>query len=237
MKNLPLPLKVVIPVAILAAGLAIGLGIGQVKINKESRVFEYRMKEVSRKITLMQNDMAEQETETAATMQQERQSDQDKLGKLESENKALAGQVGKLKAQAHELEIKTKQDYKAFAGLRQMKRDNSELARELKKATTDERDLRTALKKTAGQKQTLQAELNKTTRDLGRCVSENASLCRIAADLVKKYRDKGLGSVLLESEPLTQIKRVELEHLTRKYRKEIEDQKIREKSGGASVSK
>ena len=100
------------------------------------------------------------------------------------------------------------------------------------------KDLDDKLKKITGEMQTLQADLKKTTRDLGHCASNNAELCIIAEELVKKYRNKGLGTVLMEKEPLTQIKKAELEQFIRKYQEEIEQQKIKKNDdGGKNVTK
>jgi hypothetical protein len=46
---------------------------------------------------------------------------------------------------------------------------------------------------------------------------------------VKAYKNKGIGAAILEKEPLTQIKKVELEQLTQKYKEEIEKLRITKK--------
>jgi hypothetical protein len=49
----------------------------------------------------------------------------------------------------------------------------------------------------------------------------------IAGDLVKKYKNKGIGAAILEKEPLTQIRKVELEQFVRDYGEEIERLKVK----------
>jgi hypothetical protein len=85
------------------------------------------------------------------------------------------------------------------------------------------------LKKTAGEKQALQADLKRTTRELGTCSSNNADLALIAEELVKRYKNKGFGAVLLEKEPLTQVRKVELEQLTNQYLEDIAQKKTTRK--------
>ena len=46
---------------------------------------------------------------------------------------------------------------------------------------------------------------------------------------MKAYKNKGVKDAILEKEPLTQIKKVELEQLAQKYKEEIEQQKIKKK--------
>jgi hypothetical protein len=83
--------------------------------------------------------------------------------------------------------------------------------------------------KLIAEKQAFQAGLEKTARNLGRCQADNAKLCIIGEELVNAYRNKGIGAALLQKEPLTEIKKVELEQIAEKYRQEIEQHRIRKK--------
>jgi hypothetical protein len=62
---------------------------------------------------------------------------------------------------------------------------------------------------------------------LSSCEESNASLCIIGEELVKAYKNKGITTAILEKEPLTQIKKVELEQLAQKYKENIEQLKIK----------
>jgi hypothetical protein len=85
------------------------------------------------------------------------------------------------------------------------------------------------VKKIKGEKDALKAQLKKTTTKLSSCEANNANLCIIGDELVKAYNNKGIGAAILEKEPLTQIKKVELEQLTQKYKEEIEKLRITKK--------
>lgn len=232
MKNLQW-LKIAIPVVALAIGLGIGFGVSNIQIKKEEKVFQNKIKEANKKIAFIQKRMEDEKAEAIVSMEQKCQGDRDKFDKLRNENKTLGGQLVKLKEQTQKLEMKVKESDEAYA--RTKKESDEAYARtkkELQEMDRNNKDLDNKLKKTAGEKQTLQAELKKTTRDLDKSESNNARLCVIAEDLVKKYRNKGLGTLLMEKEPLTQIKKVELEQFIREYQEEIERQKIRKNDVG-----
>jgi chromosome segregation ATPase len=240
MKMPSLP-QILILIVALTIGLAIGLGIGRMQIKKEQKVFQDKLKEASKKIAFIQKKMTEEKNEATASIEQECQGDLDKLEKAQNEKKALGGQLGKLKEQLQKLETKGKESDEASARnkkeIQEMELKSKDLDRELKKMTGENQALQAELKKTAGEKQALQGELKKTTEGLGHCESDNAELVIIAEELLKKYRDKGLGSVLAQKEPLTQIKKVQLEHFIQQYQEEIEKQKIKKNdAGGKNVS-
>jgi hypothetical protein len=81
----------------------------------------------------------------------------------------------------------------------------------------------------AAEKQALNADVNKLGQGLDRCAADNASLVRIADELIGKYRGKGAFSAILQKEPLTQIKKVELDRVAREYRDRIDQSNVRKK--------
>ncbi len=223
MKKLPPRRSIIAFVAALVAGLVIGLGVGQIQVNKEQKVCRDNVKEANKKAAYFQQKMEEEKSVAMVSLEQkERQcrGDVDKLqASLQKEKRVLGAQLTKLQEQAQSLEMKLKQTDEAFAKTKG----------ELQATERTNKDLNLELKKTKTEKQSLTTELKRTTRDLGQCSSNNAALCTIAGELVKKYKNKGIGDALLEKEPLTQFKKVELEQLTQKYRDEIEQLQIEKK--------
>lgn len=219
--------KYIVPAAAVVIGLIIGLGLGQLQIKKEQRVFQEKIKEANKKIAFIQRKMVEEKAEATAATEQKCRSD---LDLLQKEKDVQAGQLGKLKDQTHSLEAKIDSMTKeAEAVSVRTKKELQEAGQKYAQAARHNKDLEDGLKKVTGEKGALQAELKKTTRNLDRCETNNANLCIIAEELVKAYRNKGIGASILEKEPLTQIRKVELEQLTQKYREDIEQQKIRKK--------
>jgi chromosome segregation ATPase len=212
--------KYIIPLVALLAGLIIGLGIGYMQLSKEQRVFQDKMREANKKIAFIQKKLVDEKNEATVSLEQKCQEDLEKLQKtLQHEKKTLGDQVKKFTEQVQKLETQ----------IRDTEEVSAKTKKELQDMTKTSKDLALDLKRTTTEKQALQADLKRTARELGQCSTNNASLSILAEELITKYRNKGLGSVLLEKEPITQVKKVELEQITQQYREEIEQLKLRKK--------
>ena len=233
--------KIIIPLVALTTGLVIGLSVSHIQIKKEQEVFQNKIKEANRRIAFMQKKMAEEKNRAAVSTEQNCQSDLDKLDNLRKEKKTLVGEAEKVKGQVQMLEMKVRESEEQVQTLEMKIKESDEASArtktEIQEMERNNKDLGDKLKKIMEEKQTLQAELKKTTQDFGYCVADNAQLCIIADELVKKYGNKGLGAVLMEKEPLTQIKKAELEQFILKYQEEIEQHKIKKNdAGGKNVT-
>ncbi|HVP77592.1 MAG TPA: hypothetical protein VMV04_06830 [Thermodesulfobacteriota bacterium] len=245
MAKLPWLSKIILPIVTLMIGLIIGLGVGKLQIQKEQKVFQDKMKEANKKIAYIQKKMAEEKTEATVSVEQRYQND---LDKLQNEKKALGEQFGKVKEQTRNLEAKMEEQTRNLEAKMKEQAQNlegkvkqsDEVSNRTKKELEEEKhkyaqasqhnkELERERERMTSEKQALQAELEKTTRNLGRCEANNAKLCIIAEEAVNAYRNKGVGAAILQKEPLTEIKKVELEQLAEKYRQEIEQQKIKKK--------
>lgn len=219
--------KIIIPIVAVLIGLFIGLGVGHYQLTKEQKVSQDRMKEANKKIAFIQKKMADEKTEATSSIEQKCQND---LDKLLNEKKASDGQLVKLKEQYRNLEANLEVKFKEAKEL--IAKNTKELQDAEKKydqAAKRNKDLERDLKKVKGEKDALLAQLKKTKQNVSSCEESNANLCIIGEELVQAYRNKGVKDALLEKEPLTQIKKVEMEKLAQKYREEIEQQKIRKK--------
>ncbi len=216
---------ILIPVAALVIGLVIGLGIGHMQFKKEQKISQDKIKEAAKKIAFIQKKMAEEKNEETASIENHYHGD---LEKLQNEKKGLAAQFGNLKDQIQKMDMKIRESVEASA---KTKKESDEAAvrakKELNEMERNIQELDNKLRKITGEKQALQTELNKTTQSLGQCASDNAELCSISWELLKKYRNKGFGTILADKEPLTQIGKVKLEQLTQQYEEEIQKLKIK----------
>ena len=80
--------------------------------------------------------------------------------------------------------------------------------------------------KLTGERDDLTAGLQETTSTLKRCVKHNARLSQLSEEVVTAYENKGIGTSLIQSEPFTQIKKVELEKLIQQYRDRIDNDNL-----------
>jgi len=67
----------------------------------------------------------------------------------------------------------------------------------------------------------LEKKLRYTTGQRDRCVGHNAELSQAAADLLDAYENKGVFSALISKEPITGLKKIEIEHLLQTYRQQV----------------
>lgn len=222
--------KILFAVISVAAGVIIGLGIGQIQAKKVRKAADEKIREVNKKIAVMQKKMNEEMAESVRVAQQACEGNRAALEKLEDEKTAFEYQNAKLREQIKKLEIQTKEAADALARTAKESDETSgKLKKEIQTLEHNLKEMEEALKKAAGEKQSLHADLKKKTQELGVCVSHNAELCSIAEELVAAYKNKGLGTVLLQKEPLTQIKKVQLEQLTQRYRDQINQKKMTNK--------
>jgi len=216
---------IIIPVAALIMGLAVGLGIGHMQVGKAQQIAQDKIKEANRKIAFVQKKMTEEKNEETDSIEQQCKGD---LDKLQIEKKDLTGQLGNLKNQIQKMDLKIMESAEAAA---RTKKESYEAAvraqKEIHKVELNNQELDDKLKKMTGEKLALDAELKKTAQSFGQCASDNAELCIISGELLKKYRNKGFGTIFKETEPLTQIGKVELEQLTQQYKEEIQKLEIK----------
>ncbi|HET6513535.1 MAG TPA: hypothetical protein VFG09_00075 [Thermodesulfovibrionales bacterium] len=220
--------KIMIPAVALMAGLIAGLGISHIQITKEQTAFQEKIKEANKRIAFLQKKAVEERNEAAYSVEQRLRGD---LDKLENEKQALAGQARTLKDQMEKTEKKLGEADESSARTRkelsEARAASDGIRREVQEMERKNRDLADELKRTAGEKQALQAELRKMSQDLDTSESNNAELCIIAEELLKEYKNKGFGTVLKHKEPLTQVKRVELEQFVQKYHERIDQQRVK----------
>ncbi|MGO9145400.1 MAG: hypothetical protein ACLQDF_03450 [Desulfomonilia bacterium] len=72
----------------------------------------------------------------------------------------------------------------------------------------------------------LQKKLERSQVEINRCVKANKALMSISKELLIKYKDKGVLSALTAKEPLTQVKKVELEEFVQEYSDKIDKSKF-----------
>lgn len=217
--------KIILPIAALLVGLIFGLGIGQMKVASVKKAAQAKVKEANKKAAFIQKRLLEEQSKPP-----EDQNCRGDLEKLQKEQESLREELKSAKAKARETE-------QVFAAKLKETEDVADrtkkdlLAMELKYKQEDKhsKELEGDLRKTVSEKVNLQADLKKTSRNLSQCEANNAKLCTLAEEILKKYRKKGVAAALLQEEPLIQTKRVELEHFNQQYRDEIEKQKFQKR--------
>ncbi len=85
------------------------------------------------------------------------------------------------------------------------------------------RDTIAILKKTEQEKASLADDLAGKDAIIAEHAKNNARLYQINMELLEEYKNKGVMDAMMQKEPLTQLKRVEIEAIGEKYRNEMDD--------------
>lgn len=136
----------------------------------------------------------------------------DSAAKLKKSNSSLAAEKRKLADLQKEMDLLTAVKEDLDAKLH---------------ATTDKlTETEQLLAQTQQAKRNVEGELSARTQSLADCSIKNESLHRTGVDVLKHYQEKGCWTALLEKEPLTQLKRVELENQLDEYRELLDKQLV-----------
>jgi hypothetical protein len=76
------------------------------------------------------------------------------------------------------------------------------------------------------EKQTVGNDLKAANDLVALCRRHNTEFAKITAELIEKYKNKRIKTSLLQAEPFTQIKQVEIEHLIQHYQERIDKERI-----------
>lgn len=85
-------------------------------------------------------------------------------------------------------------------------------------------------KETLAAKQRVEGELASTKAELDDAERKNLALYQANVELLDKFSKKGPFEALLQKEPLTGIKQVEIENLLQEYQYKLEDQRYQQKA-------
>lgn len=83
-----------------------------------------------------------------------------------------------------------------------------------------------ALEKSAVAGRRLDADLKQKTQVLAVCEVKNEKLHGYGVELLDRYEKKGCGDALLQADPFTQLKRVEIENFVEDQREKLDEQKL-----------
>lgn len=152
-----------------------------------------------------------------------------KAGQLLTKAKQLAAQnqelAANLEAVKEQFKVKVAEFNRKVVALKDYKakldKTKQALVDKYNILLTKGRELQAEYNKLEQEKAETDSQLAQTEARLGRSLKHNEKLCVIAEDLTNKYREKNQGS-----EPFTQIKMVEMEHMIQDYIKRIDKEKI-----------
>jgi len=97
----------------------------------------------------------------------------------------------------------------------------------LREAVTAYRDTRHALAETTAVKESLDDLVARQSHEIQQCEAKNLALYEANQELLERYENKGAWEALLQSEPVTGLKQVQIENILEEYRDRLFEQRYR----------
>ena len=164
---------------------------------------------------------------------------------LEQEKTGLAEQLEELKKKSDGLESGVARANARRAALDRevegLNRDKTELAGKLQETSQEMRKKQAealqALQHKEQESKRFEAEAARQTSQVEMCEVKNARLYQINVELMDKHQSKGLFGALLQAEPFTQLKSVEMENLLQEYRDKADAERISTSGKSREISR
>jgi len=175
-------------------------------------------------------DRADREREQVKRLQQMQRKLEQEKSQLAQDKAALDDQLKAAREQLGEAGRKAQGAAARVAALdrelKSVRTEKESLSDKLAQAERQLAEKGEALLKEESVGRQLDADLKQTSQSLAACEAKNAKLHGYGLELLEKYEKKGCGDALLQAEPFTQIKRVEIENLVEDYREKLDEQKL-----------
>jgi chromosome segregation ATPase len=170
----------------------------------------------------------------AARLQQQLRRLQAEKSELQTQNADLMRQLDETKARVQRLEKASLENdallarrEEALAAYKQRLEESFERIRQADAQALElaglHQQTHAALQQSRREGERLADELQARTGALGDCEAKNARLYEVNVELTDRYEKKGLWDALLQAEPFTGIRRVQIESILEEYRYRIED--------------
>ena len=151
------------------------------------------------------------------------------LRQVSQERDALQTENTRLKSEIEELNRK-------HTGIK--KSSDSALAKSRESIAALNADMQQAmqnLRRMESEKNLLQETTVGQAQQIETCESHNVKLLQVNQDLLGQYENKGFFDAMLQREPLTQLKRVEIENIAQEYQDRIDRLEFKKKMAEAAT--
>ncbi len=177
----------------------------------------------------VQQQMQQVEQEKAALQQQ--------VSGFEQEKSALSGEKDALAKKVQSAESRTAAEGRKRRSLEKeleaarkenqaLQEQKAEVEKRLSELTAQQVDGARQLTVVQGEKKQTEANLVMREKQIASCEDKNLKLYQYGRDLIKQCRDHSATDVILRLEPVTGIKRVEIENVLEEYRDKLDAQKL-----------
>ena len=148
--------------------------------------------------------------------------------RLKASNAALEQQIkiAKLNVSARESDIAVhaKQAQVARGGLARTEKRNQQLTTRLEEVVVKYKDTARSLQQAEADKQALQRDLNSTRSELADAEEKNRAMYATSREVLERFKHKSPWTALLQKEPFTGIKQVEVETTVENFEHDMQEQ-------------
>ena len=216
-------------VLIIIFGAAVYLGYLLYQVTEERNILNTRLNKANSKFKLLQKKYVRQKAKNSV-LQRNKLSLEGRLRKAGNDLKKVEQEKQKIVEEMELIESKhlkkiasfEKQIKKFKERIVKLKENRDQYRARLAETVQTIKERNRTIAGLKADKAELNALVSETESSLKRCKKHNVNLCKISEDLVSRYYSKGLGKTLLQTEPLTQIKKVELEQMVQEYLDKID---------------
>jgi chromosome segregation ATPase len=173
-----------------------------------------------------ENKKPNPEREQIRRLQQAQQKTEQEKASLQQEKAAVEEQ---LKASGEKIEVLQKSVQRAASLARQvsvLEQEKTALGTRLGESEKRVAQLAEAQQKAQTENARLTSLLARQGKELAANEAKNVQLYKHAVELLDRYEKKGMWASLAQAEPLTGLKRVEMENLLEEYRDKLDTQKV-----------
>jgi len=213
------------------------LGFAHRSIIKERNGLLVERSTLEQKVTMLKKSFNEQKAQAESSMRA-RQAAEARMGKAnqllaeqETQVKELQAKVETLETQwAKRSEADKEQQEQVRLAIDQWKAKVEELQATIATGQTKIRAQETRISDLESLAATTKASLDNETVQHKGCREKNGKLAALSEELTNSFQQKGVVDVLISNEPLTQLKKVEMEKLMQEYLDRV-DAEVLPKSG------
>jgi chromosome segregation ATPase len=226
--------KIIVRVSVFALiGICGFLGYQDYQLHTAKKSLESQIVQLNRKMSALKRKYAEEKARVAAVQRaklaveaQKREAEL-KLATLKKENQELLNSQNNIEEQ---LQKRTKRYETKIARLTEhlseIKSQLKEMKTRLKTASKTIAKRDAEVDRMSEEIQSLEADIETKRREIERVRGHNKNLVTIAEEILLRYEQKGTGQIILHKEPLTQLKKVEFEHLRQEYLDKIDKEAL-----------
>ena len=205
------------------------LGYTCYRLNNECEGLKVEIEAEKNRFSALQKKYAEQKAQAAVLQRAkfaaegELRKAQQTISALQEGKAALEEQVASMEADCQKRTAKLEEGMETYQkNIEALKENRDQYKAKLAETIEIVKERNDMIYKLTAEKDELTIDLQEKNAILSRCEKHNGQLVELSEELVMAYENKGMGTSILQGEPFTKIKKVEIEKFVQLYRDRID---------------